>query len=474
MSVLHPNPITAFAAGTRLQVAVDSHFERSSRHWRASSVLLLADVAALSLAGAASVLVWSHWDARLLPETYARMWAVLLLFPVAYGALGLYPGFGRSPVDVLRRLSAATSLVYPALAVTVFLLKDAASYSRAVFLLAWIQSLALVPLARGLVRILLAEKRWWGDEVAVIGRGEAPFLVARSLAMRGELGLKPVIVIDEPHRALQMGRVWPVRHAILVGGPHIDLAGLYGKLSFVFPRITVVPDLTGLSSLWAESRDLGGMIGLEIRQRLLMPGVRLIKRAVDLCATLAVAALSLPAIVTIAVAIKLTSPGPVFYGHVRYGRGGRPFVAWKFRSMVTDATTVLEHHLQRCPALRAEWNRDHKLKRDPRITAIGRLLRRTSLDELPQIWNVLRGQMSLVGPRPIVAREIARYGEAFELYKQVLPGLTGMWQVSGRNNLTYEERVQCDLYYIRNWSPWLDLYILARTVPAVLLARGAY
>ena len=141
---------------------------------------------------------------------------------------------------------------------------------------------------------------------------------------------------------------------------------------------------------------------------------------------------------------------------------------------MADASTALESHLQRSPALRAEWNRDHKLKRDPRITAVGRLLRRTSFDELPQVWNVLRGQMSLVGPRPIVADEIPYYGKAFELYKQVLPGITGMWQVSGRNNLTYEERVECDLYYIRNWSPWLDLYILARTVPAVILARGAY
>ncbi len=437
-------------------------------------MLLVADLTALSLAAAVSVLVWRQMDTRLMAGMYVHLWAVLLLFPVAYGASGLYPGFGRSPVDVLRRLSAATSLVYPALAVTIFLLKDGPSYSRAVFLLAWIQSLATVPLTRGLVTYLLADRRWWGDEVAVIGTGEGPFMVARSLAKRAELGLKPVIVVDEPHRALQLSRACPVRHAILVGGPHIDLAELYGKLSWIFPRITVVPDLAGLSSLWAEPRDLGGMIGLEIRQRLLMPGVRLIKRVVDLCATLLVAALSLPVVVIIAVAIKLTSPGPIFYGHIRYGRGGKPFVAWKFRTMVADASTVLEWHLQRSLALRAEWNRDHKLRRDPRITAVGRLLRRTSFDELPQVWNVLRGQMSLVGPRPIVAAEIRYYGEAFELYKQVLPGITGMWQVSGRNNLTYEERVQCDLYYIRNWSPWLDLYILARTVPAVILARGAY
>jgi lipopolysaccharide/colanic/teichoic acid biosynthesis glycosyltransferase len=142
--------------------------------------------------------------------------------------------------------------------------------------------------------------------------------------------------------------------------------------------------------------------------------------------------------------------------------------------MVANAPRVLETHLRNNPALRAEWNRDHKLRHDPRVTPVGRILRKTSLDELPQIWNVLLGEMSMVGPRPIVRDEIPMYGKEFALYQQVTPGLTGMWQVSGRNDLTYNQRVECDLYYIRNWSPWLDLYILARTVTAVLLARGAY
>jgi lipopolysaccharide/colanic/teichoic acid biosynthesis glycosyltransferase len=142
--------------------------------------------------------------------------------------------------------------------------------------------------------------------------------------------------------------------------------------------------------------------------------------------------------------------------------------------MVVNAGAALERCLESNPALRGEWKQDHKLKRDPRVTAVGRFLRKTSLDELPQIWNVLLGQMSVVGPRPIVADEIPLYGSVFDLYKQVTPGITGLWQVSGRNRLTYEQRVRCDLYYIRNWSPWLDLYILARTVAAVLLMRGAY
>lgn len=142
--------------------------------------------------------------------------------------------------------------------------------------------------------------------------------------------------------------------------------------------------------------------------------------------------------------------------------------------MMPNADCVLSQYLEKHPEMAEEWKRDHKLRNDPRVTRIGRLLRKTSLDELPQLWNVLRGQMSLVGPRPIVYEEIAKYGDGFPLYSQVLPGLTGLWQVSGRNNTTYDERVALDAYYVRNWSPWLDIYLLARTVTVVLRREGAY
>jgi Undecaprenyl-phosphate galactose phosphotransferase WbaP len=182
----------------------------------------------------------------------------------------------------------------------------------------------------------------------------------------------------------------------------------------------------------------------------------------------------MPLFLILALAIKLSSKGPVFFGHLRYGRDGKVFRALKFRTMVPNADKVLEEHLQRHPELRREWERDHKLKEDPRITGVGRWLRRYSLDELPQLINILAGHMSLVGPRPIVKSEIARYANSYDLYTRVTPGLTGLWQVSGRNNTTYGERVAFDEYYIRNWSVWMDVYILARTFQAVWLADGAY
>ena len=201
---------------------------------------------------------------------------------------------------------------------------------------------------------------------------------------------------------------------------------------------------------------------------------RVAKRTIDLALTSMVAAAAAPVMLVLAVAIKLTSRGPIFYCQKRIGQHGQHFFAWKMRTMVVDADKVLQNYLDKHPELQAEWERDHKLKNDPRVTLVGRFLRKTSLDELPQIWNVFKGEMSLVGPRPIVDDEIEKYGDTFNRYKRVLPGITGLWQVSGRNNTTYQERVNYDEYYVQNWSLRFDMYILMRTVRTVLLREGAY
>jgi Undecaprenyl-phosphate galactose phosphotransferase WbaP len=208
--------------------------------------------------------------------------------------------------------------------------------------------------------------------------------------------------------------------------------------------------------------------------RLLGAGPRRIKRVFDLvfAALLALAA-ALPALL-IALAIILDSRGPVFFVHTRIGKGRRPFRLWKFRSMTDDAGARLAEYLAANPERDREWARTHKLRADPRVTRVGRFLRKTSLDELPQLWNVLRGDMSLIGPRPIVSQEASKYGVGFALYSQVLPGLTGLWQVSGRNDTHYSRRVDLDCQYIRNWSVALDLKILLKTAGVVARGRGAY
>lgn len=202
---------------------------------------------------------------------------------------------------------------------------------------------------------------------------------------------------------------------------------------------------------------------------------RRIKRAFDVFFALLIALIALPAAVLIAAAIWLESRrGPILFGHERIGHGNRRFRLWKFRTMVPNAAEVLSRHLDEDPEAAAEWQANHKLRNDPRVTRIGRLLRRSSLDELPQLWNVLRGDMSLAGPRPVVDAEVPFYGASWPLYVLAKPGLTGLWQVSGRNDTTYRRRVELDSSYVRNWSLKLDFILLLKTVRVVLKGKGAY
>lgn len=197
-------------------------------------------------------------------------------------------------------------------------------------------------------------------------------------------------------------------------------------------------------------------------------------RVIDIGVALTAIVILLPLLFLIILALKITSPGPVLFAHRRVGKGGVVFPCYKFRSMVVNSAEVLERHLAENPEARAEWLRDQKLRRDPRVTEIGRLLRRTSLDEVPQIFNVLRGEMSMVGPRPIVEGEMIRYRQYISDYMSVKPGITGLWQISGRNNTTYRRRVALDTAYARSRNVKLDLAIMARTVPAVLSGSGCY
>lgn len=198
-----------------------------------------------------------------------------------------------------------------------------------------------------------------------------------------------------------------------------------------------------------------------------------VKRILDLGLAGVALLLLLPLMLGVALLVKANSRGPVFYGHQRVGFGGKRFRCWKFRTMVTDGDRVLEEHFRRFPEERMVWLAERKLTNDPRVTPIGSVLRKLSVDELPQLWNILLGQMSIVGPRPVVAEELENYGIVARDYLRTRPGLTGLWQVSGRNDASYRKRVMLDRLYVRRWSMALDLWIILRTIPAVLAARGA-
>jgi Undecaprenyl-phosphate galactose phosphotransferase WbaP len=457
------------------------------------AALLATDALAIFLAGATAVLTRWALGAQFDLLFYFRMSAVVGIFLLTYATVGLYPAIVVHPVTELQGIVRATTLTVLLLATLSFFQRDVEAYSRAVLLGAWFLIIVFVRLGRALTRACLARTEWWGELAVVIGAGRAGRDVAATLRNNPGAGLRILAILDDDAdrlelahgaapmtapltAAISLAEDYRVRYAI-VAMPDArgnELAQIVERYASRFHHVLIIPDLSGISSLSVDARDLGGVLGVRVSHRLLHRTPQVVKRSLDLFAAVLGGVVLLPFFALMSAVIRLTTPGPAFFAHERIGRGGRRFVAWKFRTMVVDGDEVLRRHLQSNAGLMEEWIRDQKLKADPRVTAIGRLLRRTSLDELPQIWNVIRGDMSFVGPRPIVQSEIERYGLKYSLYQKVRPGLTGLWQVSGRNNTTYAERVRFDEYYVRNWSVWLDLHILGETVKVVLTGDGAY
>ncbi len=456
------------------------------------AVAMGADAVALFAAGLAAAALWSRVNPAVQFGAYLSLWPAALVFLAAYALRGLYPGVGLSPVEEFRQIVLANTVVCLVGSTFLFLSHDRL-FSRGVLLAAWLMSLVFTPLSRGLLRGVCARQPWWGVPVLVLGAGETGRRVVQCLLAQPELGLKPVAVLDDETDAEALygipvagpiseapawGRHLGVRHALVAmpGLPRVELLRVLERTGSAFPHVIVIPDLFGMASLWVSARDLGGELGLEVRQNLLIPANRWLKRGLDLAVGVAAAALSFPLVAVAAAWIKCLDPGPAFFRQERGGEGGRAIRVWKLRTMYRNAEQLLERHLAAHPEARREWQRYFKLKNDPRLLPwVGRFLRRTSLDELPQLWNVLRGEMSLVGPRPFPGYHLEQFDNEFlRLRARVLPGITGLWQVSARSDGDLRVQQALDTYYIRNWSLWLDLHILARTVCAVAARRGAY
>ncbi len=456
-----------------------------------AAFMLVSDLACILISTALPIFLWGFARADLLPELYQPLiLPVSVFFITIYLMMGLYPGIGVGPVEELRRLSIGTTLGMLALMGLSFYLRNINLWSRAVLGLTWVFLLMSAPLARKLFRRAAVRLGMWGVPVVVIGETEGVTNIYKNLRRNRLTGLWPVLCI----RTSPLTRLFPPPSSPQVGFPeirtlfnHIDIVILVpekaplGAVKNVllnkthpFKRIIVMFDDAHMGSVWFTPLHLVEHLGLEVTHQLINPAQQFIKRLLDLFLIFLSLPLLLPLWALIALAIKLDSPGPVFYTQKRVGHGGKDIRIWKFRTMVANAEEVLEQYLARDPALRSEWQENFKLKHDPRITRMGRFLRRTSLDELPQLWNVLRREMSLIGPRPIVTEEIPLYGDDFDIYKQVVPGMTGLWQISGRNDTTYQERVNLDVYYVQNWSIWLDVHILIHTFLSALQGRGAY
>lgn len=453
--------------------------------------LVLSDVLLAALVWQAASVVQGLWGkgpvsgvAELSVFSNVAVWVGLRAL------LGLYPGYGLSAAEELRRQTYAVVAALGITTVFAIALHVGDLLSRLLLFAGFLGLALLAPVVRHLVKRGLRKIGFWGRPVAILGAGKAGASVIRALRREWALGFVPAAVFDDrrvrgalegvPYgggldRMGEAVREQGIDTAIvaLPDARGSRLKEITDRARECFPRLIVVPDTGDVLNSAVAARDLGGTFGVEIKQNLLNPWSRRTKRVLDLFVTAIGGLMASPMLLAIAALIRLDSPGPAIHFQERIGPGGRPFRCWKFRTMCLDAEEVLDEHLLNEPELLAEWERDRKLSEDPRVTRVGRFLRATSLDELPQFWNVLRGEMSLVGPRPIVEEEVPRYGELYGLYRRVTPGISGLWQVNGRSDTGYAERVALDAYYVRNWSVWLDLVILGRTFESVLLRRGA-
>ncbi len=460
----------------------------------ASWAVVLGDVAALqaSLALGYSVrlLLASWFTAPIRAEQFLAVAAGILLLPVINYQIGLYPGYLLGPVERLRRRVLATLAVFGGLVAWDNIVARGV-LSRGILLSTFLFALVLPPLAESAMRAFLAKGKRWGMPVVILGAGDTGRTLVRTLSKQPQLGLNPIALLDNSPASWNC----TVDH-VPVAGPlglapdfeqraeaailaladigKEDAGALLQELNF--PRLIVIPDLAGVASLWVTARDLGGSLGFEIKKNLMVRRNHVLKTAMDRAIALPLFLASLPLLLLAAGWIKLTSRGPAFYRQQREGIGGEALTVWKLRTMLVNGDSLLEDWFRAHPEDRDHWNLHFKLRRDPRVLpVIGRLLRRTSLDELPQLWSVLKGEMSLVGPRPLADYHTEHLSPEFrKLRTRVLPGLTGLWQISARSDGDLTVLEALDTYYIRNWSLWMDLYIVARTFAAVMSGRGAY
>lgn len=402
--------------------------------------------------------------------------------------------FANEVKDVLKVI-----LAVAALDVTLLFLSKS-QFSRANVLLNWASAPLLLVAMRWVTKRSLIALGGWIRPMVIVGWGEnavetafafkdEPLMGLRLAAFLVPLGEnKPAHDFKDRYGSLipsiSLGKD-PIQTVRQLGHPHVVLALEQGgietyqdmilQLSRHNNDVQLVPALRGLPLYGMEANHFFAheVLILTMRNNLARRLPRLIKRCFDLVVSASVLTLASPLFLYIA--FKVSRSGrPIFFGHTRVGQHNQPFKCYKFRTMAPNADQLLAELLARDPEARAEWERDFKLKNDPRITPIGHFLRKTSLDEIPQLWNVLKGDMSLVGPRPVVTAELERYGNQIDYYLEAKPGITGLWQISGRNDVSYDTRVYLDAWYVKNWSLFNDIVILLRTVKVIFRKDGAY
>ncbi|HAB2581573.1 TPA_asm: undecaprenyl-phosphate galactose phosphotransferase [Salmonella enterica subsp. enterica serovar Enteritidis] len=365
-------------------------------------------------------------------------------------------------------------------------------FSRYVWVFCWTFALILVPFFRALTKHLLNKLGIWKKKTIILGSGQNARGAYSALQSEEMMGFDVIAFFDTDASDAEINMLPVIKDTEIIwdlnrtGDVHYILAYEYTELEKTHfwlrelskhhcRSVTVVPSFRGLPLYNTDMSFIFSheVMLLRIQNNLAKRSSRFLKRTFDIVCSIMILIIASPLMIYLW--YKVTRDGgPAIYGHQRVGRHGKLFPCYKFRSMVMNSQEVLKELLANDPIARAEWEKDFKLKNDPRITAVGRFIRKTSLDELPQLFNVLKGDMSLVGPLPIVSDELERYCDDVDYYLMAKPGMTGLWQVSGRNDVDYDTRVYFDSWYVKNWTLWNDIAILFKTAKVVLRRDGAY
>jgi len=451
--------------------------------------LLFTDIIFLMISILSAFALYKHFGAKYEMEIIFQTWPVLILLIIfnlsgrLYCGNLFYPGLVIHPVEELRRLTLSCAGSFLLFFAILGFARTNTLFSRVALLTSMLLAMGLLPFGRIVLRYLLWKFRLGQIPSIIAGDAEqAAEIINRMrddnyciLEITGSCcGGKiaddiPDISKDELLKNSAGGKSSYLIYCSGKENKNDDLEDLLPK----FLHILVVNNTNKFPVLWSYPVSFYRYFSFEISNRLLRRSVVLQKRLLEVfLSTVGLLLAFIPGIF-LALIIKLSSRGPVFYKAKRLGKNGKTIYVLKFRTMNPDADEKLEQLLAENPDMKAEWEKNFKLDNDPRITRIGHFLRKTSLDELPQFWNVLKGEMSLIGPRPIVEKEVKYYGKDYPAFASVKPGITGLWQVSGRSDIDYDERVALDVFYVNNWSLWMDYYIFWATFNAVLFRRGA-
>lgn len=463
--------------------------------WLRSILLILSDAIAISLTCHlinAFALRLYYLEIYSLDSTILLVSGFVITAEISklYHGSVIYPGFTLSPQEEIRRIF---YIFLGFCSVYYFMRLQQAEIPMAVTIFHWIgffTMIFMVNIMRWWSRTLM--KKWGVGTLPVIiaGAGDCGKVVANLLNKSKYLGLLPLAFADDDPEKLEqyisgipvagnlgdlpeIAEKYKCDHLIVCLSQHDTRAGL-SLFNENFRQVSFIVQSAILSNEWLYLYDLHGLMVLDARYNLKLPMYILTQAVFHKLVAVAALFFFLVPFIVIAALVKITSKGSVFYRAKRLGKDGEEIEILKFRTMYSGSDQDLQKLLEENPEMQQEWEKSFKLTHDPRVTPFGRFLRKTSLDELPQLINILKGDMNLIGPRPIVKEEVCRYKENYSEIFSVKPGLTGMWQVSGRTETSYEERVLLETYYVKNWSIWLDLFILMKTFLEVILGRGAY